>query len=88
MQKLTHLVVYIGNIAAISFLHFLQTTLKRYIGTSVFTERRESNVMLEVEISRNNSPFEDDLDISEKQSLIACFMRVVRFYIFILLHGY
>ncbi|TGO31215.1 hypothetical protein BPAE_0001g01110 [Botrytis paeoniae] len=68
--------VYVGNIAAISFLHFLQTTLKRYIGTSVFTERRESNVMLEVEISRNNSPFEDDLDLEEKQNLIACFMRV------------
>ncbi|KAJ8069971.1 hypothetical protein OCU04_000377 [Sclerotinia nivalis] len=68
--------VYIGNIAAISFLHFLQTTLKRYIGTSVFTERQENNVMLEVEISRNNSPFEDDLDVAEKQDLIACFMRV------------
>ncbi|ESZ97463.1 hypothetical protein SBOR_2152 [Sclerotinia borealis F-4128] len=68
--------VYIGNIAAISFLRFLQTTLKRYIGTSVFTERQESNVMLEVEVSRNNSPFEDDLDLAEKQNLIACFMRV------------
>ncbi|KAK6615709.1 hypothetical protein H4I95_00861 [Botrytis cinerea] len=68
--------IYVGNIAAISFLHFLQTTLKRYIGTSVFTERRESNVMLEVEISRDNSPFEDDLDLEEKQNLIACYMRV------------
>lgn len=72
------MIVYVGNIAAISFLHFLQTTLKRYIGTSVFTERRESNVMLEVEISRDNSPFEDDLDLEEKQNLIACYMRVVR----------
>ncbi|KAI9650054.1 hypothetical protein NHQ30_000067 [Ciborinia camelliae] len=67
--------VYIGNIAAISFLNFLQTTLKRYIGTSVFTERQGSNVMLEVETSRNNSPFEDDLNVSEKQDLITCFMR-------------
>ncbi|KAA8576839.1 hypothetical protein EYC84_006886 [Monilinia fructicola] len=67
--------VYIGNIAAISFLQFLQTTLKQYIGNSVFTERHESNVMLELEISRNNSPFEDNLDIGKKQIFIQCFMR-------------
>lgn len=71
-KKLIHLIVYIGNIAAISFLHFLQTTLKRYIGTSIFTERHESTVVLEVETSRDNGLFEDDLSIAEKQSLIGC----------------
>lgn len=70
--------VYIGNVAALSFLRFLQKTLKRHIGPSSFTDGQKNVSMLETEIQHDSSaPFEDSLTTTEKRDLIKCFMRVV-----------
>ncbi|CZR61900.1 related to nitrate assimilation regulatory protein nirA [Phialocephala subalpina] len=69
--------VYIGNVAALSFLQFLQKTLKRYIGPSAFTERRRGETMLEAEVQNNSTAqFQDGLDTDQKHDLVRCFMRV------------
>lgn len=70
--------VFVGNTAALSFLRFLQHTLKHYAGPSGFTDRQHSHNWFEVADSApDDAAFFDDLDDEDKSDLIHCFLEVV-----------
>lgn len=70
--------VFVGNTAALSFLRFLQKTLKHYVGPSGFTDRQHSHNWFEVTGSEPDSgEFRDDLGDVEKNELVRCFLDAV-----------
>lgn len=69
--------VFVGNAAALSFLRFLQKTLKQYVGPTRFTDREHSHKWFEVTDPELDGAFSDDLDGEEKAVLIRCFMEAV-----------
>jgi hypothetical protein len=72
------LLVYIGNTATISFLRFLQKTLKGHVGPSHFTNAQESRKLFEAASTDTGSGrFHDDLSIEEKKDYIQCFLDAV-----------
>lgn len=78
--KLTLLaqLVFVGNTAALSFLRFLQKTLKHYVGPSGFTDRQHSHNWFEMTGSDvDGEIFYDGLDENEKKDLIHCFLNAV-----------
>lgn len=80
--------VFIGDTAAISFLRFLQHTLKRHAGPSNFTDDQDTQRLFEAADPDAVSPaFQDDLTFEVKEELTRCFLDVVRllpvfFYVF------
>lgn len=71
--------VFVGNTAALSFLRFLQRTLKYYVGPSGFTNRQHSHDLFELASSdADGGSFCDDLDQAEKSILIRCYLDAVR----------
>lgn len=78
--KLTFLIklVFVGNTAALSFLRFLQKTLKHYVGPSGFTDRQHSHNWFEMTGSDvDGGTFYDGLGEPEKNDLIHCFLDAV-----------
>lgn len=78
--KLTFLakLVFVGNTAALSFLRFLQKTLKHYVGPSGFTDRQHSHNWFEMAGSDvDGGTFYDGLGETEKNDLIHCFLDAV-----------
>lgn len=69
--------VFVGNTAALSFLRFLQKTLKHYVGPSGFTDREHSHKWFEVPDTELSSNFLDDLTNEEKAILSRCFLDAV-----------
>lgn len=69
--------VFVGNTAALSFLRFLQKTLKHYVGPSGFTDREHSHKWFEVTDPELSGNFLDDLDSGEKTVLSRCFLDAV-----------
>lgn len=70
--------VFVGNTAALSFLHFLQGTLKQYVGPSGFTDRQHSHNLFELASSDIGAGvFYDDLADQEKDELIQNFLDAV-----------
>lgn len=70
--------LFIGNAAALAFLHFLRQILPQHMGPSHFTENERGNIMLEVEASSEDiSDFEDELE--HKRSLVCNFFLAVSF---------
>lgn len=70
--------VFVGNTAALSFLRFLQKTLRHYVGPSGFTDRQHSHNWFEVTGSEpDREDFCDDLSDLEKNELIRCFLDAV-----------
>ncbi|KAI6354084.1 hypothetical protein MCOR25_008753 [Pyricularia grisea] len=69
--------VFIGDTAAISFLRFLQHTLKRHAGPSNFTDDQDTQRLFEAADPDAVSPaFQDDLSFEDKEELIRCFLDV------------
>ncbi|TLD24118.1 hypothetical protein PspLS_06386 [Pyricularia sp. CBS 133598] len=69
--------VFIGDTAAISFLRFLQHTLKRHAGPSSFTDDQGTQRLFEAADPDAVSPaFQDDLTFEAKEELIQCFLDV------------
>ncbi|KAJ0104034.1 hypothetical protein J7T55_009699 [Diaporthe amygdali] len=67
--------VFVGNTAALSFLRFLQKTIKHYVGPSGFTDRRHSHNWFEMTGSDvDGGIFYDGLGENEKKGLINCFL--------------
>lgn len=66
-----------GNTAALSFLRFLQKTLKHYAGPSGFTAREHSHKWFEVTDPELGGAFSDDLDGKDKSALTRCFLDAV-----------
>lgn len=78
--KLTFLakLVFVGNTAALSFLRFLQRTLKHYVGPSGFTDRQHSHNWFEMtESDVDGGVFYDGLGENEKKDLVHCFLDAV-----------
>lgn len=70
--------VFVGNTAALSFLRFLQKTLKHYVGPSGFTDRQHSHNWFEVTgLETESGTFYDDLGDDEKDEIIHCFLDAV-----------
>lgn len=69
--------VFVGNTAALSFLRFLQKTLKHYVGPSGFTDRKHSHTWFEVTDPELGGTFSDDLDADKKAVLSRCFLDAV-----------
>ena len=71
-------IVYVGRLAALSFLQFLRVTLRRYAGPSAFTESQTRHVMLEASVGEVGPyPFNDDLDDQARAALVQCFLQAV-----------
>ncbi|TLS27423.1 hypothetical protein PpBr36_04239 [Pyricularia pennisetigena] len=69
--------VFIGDTAAISFLRFLQHTLKRHAGPSDFTDDQDTQRLFEAADPDAVPPaFQDDLTFQDKEELIVCFLDV------------
>ncbi|KAL5869311.1 hypothetical protein ACKVWC_010057 [Pyricularia oryzae] len=69
--------VFIGDTAAISFLRFLQHTLKRHAGPSNFTDDQDTQRLFEAADPDAVSPaFQDDLTFEVKEELTRCFLDV------------
>ncbi|KAJ4423610.1 hypothetical protein N0V82_001778 [Gnomoniopsis sp. IMI 355080] len=66
--------VFVGNTAALSFLRFLQRTLKHYVGPSGFTDREHSHKWFEVPDPELCSSFTEDVGNDEKAVLSRCFL--------------
>ncbi|POS77876.1 hypothetical protein DHEL01_v203741 [Diaporthe helianthi] len=67
--------IFVGNTAALSFLSFLQKTLKHYVGPSGFTDRQHSHNWFEMTGSDvDGGVFYDDLGEDEKKEVIQCFL--------------
>lgn len=70
--------VFVGNTASLSFLRFLQTTLKHHIGPSRFVDSQDSRRLFEAASpSDSTATFSDDLPDDAKQALLQCFLEVV-----------
>ena len=73
-----HIEVFVGTTAAISFLQFLQKTLKHYVGPSGFTDEQHSRKLFEAAASDDDvDSLDDDLDGRDIPALIQCFLEVV-----------
>lgn len=73
--------VFVGEMASLSFLQFLRQIVKQYIGRSSFTET--NNRMLEIHTGRHNlQPSETD-SAEHKRALILCFYQGVRRLVFL-----
>lgn len=71
-------IVFVGNTAALSFLRFLQKTLKHYVGPSGFTDRQHSHNWFEMTGSDvDGGTFYDSLGQNDKKNLIHCFLDAV-----------
>lgn len=67
-----------GNTASLSFLRFLQTTLKHHIGPSRFVDSQDSRRLFEATSpSGSSTTFSDDLPDDAKQALLQYFLDVV-----------
>ncbi|KAF3760702.1 hypothetical protein M406DRAFT_63880 [Cryphonectria parasitica EP155] len=68
--------VFVGNTAALSFLRFLQKTLKLYVGPSGFTDGQHSHSWFELAgPEASGEDFRDDLGEVEKNDLVRCFLE-------------
>ncbi|KAG8170321.1 hypothetical protein KVR01_001066 [Diaporthe batatas] len=67
--------IFVGNTAALSFLRFLQKTLKHYVGPSGFTDRQHSHNWFEMTGSDvDGGIFYDSLSENEKKDIVQCFL--------------
>lgn len=67
-----------GNTAALSFLQFLRTILKQYMGPSGFTEEQQDNHMVEGEVPDTTSAvFMDDLSEADANIFVQNFLEAV-----------
>ncbi|KAH8682636.1 hypothetical protein BX600DRAFT_506210 [Xylariales sp. PMI_506] len=67
--------VFVGGTAAIPFLRFLQTTLKRHAGPSGFTDGQDSDNWFELSsLEATEGQFKDDLSIEVKKHLVNFFL--------------
>lgn len=70
--------MFVGNTASISFLCFLQRTLKRYAGPSPFTDAQESQSLFEADTTNMGSNlFYESLAIEDKVVLVKYFLDAV-----------
>lgn len=71
--------MFVGNTAAISFLQFLQRTLKRYVGPSGFTDAEDSRKLFEADaVDNGSSRFYDGLRLDDKKAYVQYFFDTVR----------
>lgn len=67
--------VYIGEIASLSFLQFLRSTLRYHMGASAFTDANTKDVMLEVEMADNQSSNTQELSDADEADLTRCYLE-------------
>ncbi|KAH7095838.1 hypothetical protein FB567DRAFT_41482 [Paraphoma chrysanthemicola] len=75
LSSITGEKVFIGNTAALSFLRFIQKTLKRHIGPSGFTDTQESQKLFEADTSdTESSRFYTSLSVEDKRAYVQYFL--------------
>ena len=83
---LTLLLVYIGDIASLSFLDFLRRHLRPYVGATAFTDGERQNPMLENDVAHIISG-ETNLDVEEEEALFRSYSEAVRCLPFLIQHA-